>query len=43
MTALALTIYILIWPAIALGVLLLIWVAAARDFRGSRSSGEDFV
>lgn len=38
-----LSLYILIWPAMALGVLVLLCVALARDIRAARKKGDSLV
>lgn len=38
-----LSIYILVWPALAMGVLVLLCVALARDIRAARKKGKDLV
>jgi hypothetical protein len=43
MDALWLTIYILMWPAIAIAVLALIWVAAGREMYNARLDRKDVV
>ena len=43
MDHLALTAYVLVWPALASGVLLVLCVAVARDMRRASRNGESLV
>ena len=43
MNELALSAYILVWPAIAALILAILIVSVIRDYRAAKESGEDMV
>ena len=43
MSSLILTLYVLIWPAIAAGVMILLCVSLFRDIRKAKKDGSDLV
>lgn len=43
MNAMALSVYILIWPVLSAGILVMLIVALIRDLREARRTGDEMV
>lgn len=43
MSALGLSVYILVWPLVSAGILIMLIVALIRDLRAARRSGDEMI